>query len=98
MLPCKVDTKLYIVIWRKLSSSNDRRPLVMIDMYIKVGNKVWPHNEENVYDITDDFSLVIYNVKIKDEGRYICEITELETDRQYQSETNLTVFGKCFNS
>ena len=96
LLACNVATKVFTVSWKKITSPTESRTLVIIDMYLHVGNKLWPENSAEFYGVVDDFSLLIYNVRIEDMGQYLCEITELETDLSFQSQTNVTVFGRLF--
>ena len=95
ILPCKLNVRPKVVTWKKGTTYSSAKILVAIDKYHNVGKISGPGYEEGLFNITADYSLVIDNVNIADDGQYFCELLEVDTDTTFQDSTNVTVFGKC---
>ena len=47
------------------------------------------------YDIRNNFSLVINEVRVEDNDNFFCEISEFETGDNFYNRTNVVVLGEC---
>ena len=75
--------------WRHVRSSNCCAFFHEWD----TGEEVGGANEDGRFNITYDLSLIIKYSGVHDEGRYICEVIDMNTGFLYSSETNLAVQG-----
>ena len=66
----------------------------MLDNHFNVGERVGPGYDEGRFNISEDYSLVIEDVEIEDEGRYFCEASDTKTGRNSLNYSDVTVFGK----
>ena len=93
-LPCLVEIEPYAVFWSKGPTHSTAERLVAIDQYDKVGERSGEGYELGLFNITNDFSLVIYEVKAQDEGRYYCEVSDVKTGTRFRDHTDVTVSCK----
>ena len=70
--------------------------LVALDQHYQVGERSGPGYDEGRYNMTNDYSLIIHDVSVEDEGRYICEISDFETGQVFRNYTEVTVTGMCY--
>ena len=61
---------------------------------MKRKKKVEMDTQVGSYDIDDYYSLIIENVTVEDNGRFFCEMVTLDTNENFNNETNVLVFGK----
>ncbi|XP_063959183.1 leucine-rich repeats and immunoglobulin-like domains protein 2 [Lytechinus pictus] len=88
-VPCQVNIRPRKVSW--FGSRNEM--LVFIDLSkdsIVIGGTGY---KDGLFHITGEYSLVIYNVKIQQEGLYFCVVTDYDTGVTYQDDSLLTVIG-----
>ena len=81
-----------------MSDSSSINLLVVLDQYYQVGKRSGPGYDAGRYNVTNDFSLLIHDVSVKDEGRYICEVSDFETGRVFRNYTNVTVTGMYYSA
>ena len=88
-LPCRYVDDIFAVYWRKKTDAGVT-DLVILD------NKGQRTNltDDDRFNVTDDFSLIIDGVKAGDEGEYICEVLDFATGTISRNETTVTVVGK----
>ena len=91
-LPCHVDGKVNAVSWSKGTNYLTAAKLVILDMLI--GQRAGPDYYRGFYNISDDFSLVINEVQVANEGRYFCEMSDFDTDGLIFNETKVNIIGK----
>ena len=66
-----------------------------LDLF-SVGKRYGPGYEAGMFNITDDYSLVIKDVKVQDEGIYICSFSDYQTGIIFRNSTRVSVQGKTF--
>ena len=93
LVPCRTDIEVDGVVW-SLDPPPPREILVLIDFYGGEGEKVFLGSSKGVFDIEQDFSLVIKNVRIEHGATYHCTVGENGTRKSYTNSTNVNVFGK----
>eukprot|EP00057_Strongylocentrotus_purpuratus_P015729 XP_011670203.1 PREDICTED: uncharacterized protein LOC105441089 [Strongylocentrotus purpuratus] len=91
LLKCAYERKSFAVYWRFVSDSSYGDLLVALDQYYQVGERSGPGYDEGRFNMTNDFSLLIHDVTVKDEGRYICEVSDFETGVVFRNYTDVTV-------
>eukprot|EP00057_Strongylocentrotus_purpuratus_P006280 XP_011660754.1 PREDICTED: uncharacterized protein LOC105436663 [Strongylocentrotus purpuratus] len=91
LLKCAYERKAYAVYWKFLSDSSSINLLVVLDQHYQVGERSGPGYDEGRFNITNDYSLLIHDVSVEDEGRYICEVSDFETGQVLRNYTNVTV-------
>eukprot|EP00057_Strongylocentrotus_purpuratus_P025216 XP_011679690.1 PREDICTED: uncharacterized protein LOC105445624 [Strongylocentrotus purpuratus] len=91
LLKCAYERKSFAVYWRFVSDSSYGDLLVVLDQYYQVGERSGPGYDEGRYNMTNDYSLIIHDVSVEDEGRYICEVSDFETGQVFRNYTNVTV-------
>ena len=81
-----------------MSDSSYGDLLVSLDQYYRVGERSGPGYDRGRYNMTNDYSLIIHDVSVEDEGTYICEVSDFETGRVFRNYTNVTVTGMCYSA
>ena len=56
--------------------------------------KEGPGYDSGLYNITNDFSLIINSVMVEDDDHFMCELVVEGNIVPFQNSTNVTVFGK----
>ena len=93
-IPCKYDSSVNTVTWKKGLSPPSSTRLITLDLVSNVGAKLGEKYDAGAVDIEDDYSLIIVDVSGKDEGRYFCEVSDLKTGALYRNHTDVTVIGE----
>ncbi|XP_041475709.1 uncharacterized protein LOC121424166 [Lytechinus variegatus] len=94
ILQCTVHIKARRVSWTKITSSSANQSLVFVEScqdYIEVNGT--GYNQGN-YNITQDYSLVIEEVRVHHEGLYVCEVTDFDTGISFKDKTFVTVIAQ----
>ena len=88
-LQCEVKVRTKIIYWWKESS---------LILEYSLNNGAWQTsgsgNDEGLYNIDANFSLLIQNVTIANEDVYYCEIFNLDTGMTETQQITVTVVGK----
>ncbi|XP_063960213.1 uncharacterized protein LOC135155235 [Lytechinus pictus] len=87
-VPCRVKIRPKKVSW--VTSSGEA--LVFIDLSNSVITRGGSGYEQNMFNISREYSLVIYNVTIQNEGLYLCVVADRDTGTSYDDSTALDVF------
>ena len=90
-VPCSVHRTFYTLYWKKGSTYSEAENLLILDMFFDVGEKTGSGFDEGLFDVTEDYSLIIKNVKTQDRGRYFCEVYDFETGLLVRNHTDLTI-------
>ena len=93
-LPCRVTRQVDSITWSKGQTFVSARLLLVYQFYEGKWSKIGSGYTDGLYDIETNFSLVINNVEIQDEGFFFCEILDRETGRSFVNQTELDVFGE----
>ena len=95
VIPCKIEDAVYAVYWSKGSTASTAKTIVMLDNHFNAGQRVGAGYDEGRFNISEDFSLVIEDVQVADEGRYFCEGSDSKTGRNFLNHSDVSVYGKC---
>ena len=96
VLPCRVNPSVDvgIVFWTRGQTLSTAQIVVTIGLLSETITKWGAGYEAGLYDIDDDFSLIIKNASLEDNGNFFCEISEKGTGALSHNRTNVVVFGK----
>ena len=97
LLRCSYERKPYVVYWIFTNESSSSNLLVALHQYILVGERSGPGYDEGRFNITNDYSLLIHDVSVKDEGKYTCKVADLELNRVFLNHTNVNVLHCWYN-
>ena len=81
---------------RGVKASNYRQTKILLvyqhhdNMWMKAGYGY----AEGIYDVEANFSLIINDVMIENDGYYFCEILDVDTGRSFANKTRVEVFGE----
>ena len=95
LLPCKVDRDVNAVYWHKGPSQSTL--LVVFQYFKEEWQKIGQGIDEGLYDIYDNFTLVIKEVAVEDNDYFFCEILDRESGNTFTNQTSVRVFGKYNN-
>ena len=97
MLPCRVDPSVDVglVFWSSGLTLSTAGIVVHMSLLSEKRTKSGTGYEAGLYDIDDEFSLIINNASVEDNGNFFCEISEKGTGALSHNHTNVVVFGKC---
>ena len=93
LVPCRTDIDVDSVVW-SLDPPPARQLLVILDFYRGEWIKVVPGNFKGVFDIDQDLSLVIKDVRVASGATYHCTVGENGTLNAFTNHTVVNVFGK----
>ena len=71
VLPCEYNRSAFAVYWK-----TGGELIVFLDIYYADGSRGGLGYTSGRFNITDDYSLVIKDVAVEDEGRYTCEVSD----------------------
>ena len=96
LVPCgRTDINASRVLW-----SRDPPPIDNLVTFIFDNKGVWtkyiPDDYEGLYDIDQDFNLIIQNVRLEDEGTYYCTLEERDSFNRFNVSRTVTLFGKKY--
>ena len=91
-LPCQVEIDVYAVFWSKGPTILSAEIIVVLEIENNVRSGLG--YETGTHNITDDFSLIIHDMKIADSDRYFCRAHGVESGSIFSSSSNVTVYGK----
>ena len=94
VLPCRVDRDVATVSWSKGPDLPTAPVLVLAQFHNGNIIKDGKGYKDKLYDISSNFSLIINKAQIGNNGKYFCEIFDLESGGPISNSTYLTVFGK----
>ena len=89
VISCKVKGMVSVAIWTKVG--NPPELLVILNQNGDPGEKSGDGYEAGLFNITDEFALVINEVKPEHAGQYICQIADYSSASTYESATNVTL-------
>ena len=95
MLPCRVGREVAQVTWSRGPELSMAAVLTILQF---LNGKVYKTSQgyaDGLYDITDDFTLIINESTIDHIGNYFCEILDSDSGRPIANNTNVIVFGEC---
>ena len=95
-LPCKLERDVAMVSWSRGQSPKTADILIMLSLYNE-WRKAGPGYIEGLFDVDTNFSLIIWDVSVEDQGDYFCEVLDLNTGRSFWNSTVVSVFGKSEN-
>ena len=61
--------------------------------YFDVGEKTGSGFEEGLFDVAEDYSLIIKNVQLEDGGRYFCEVYDFDTGVLFRNDTQVSTLN-----
>ena len=93
LVPCRTDIEVVNLAW-SLDPPPIRETLVILDYYGGKWVKFVPGNFKGVFDIDQDFSLVIKDVRVDNAATYHCTVGENGTGNVFTNHTAVNVFGK----
>ena len=91
---CNYQPDALAVYWKKGNTSNTAVYVVILDLQKNKGRRSGTGYEEGRFDMTDNYTLVINDVMIKDEGRYFCQVSDDESGTLIRNYTDVQVIGK----
>ena len=96
LLPCRVNPSVDvgIVFWTRGQTLSTAEIVVSMGLFGERRTKSGTGYEAGLYNIDDDFSLIIKNASLEDNGNFFCEISEKGTGALSHNRTNVVVFGK----
>ena len=96
-LACDYAHDVQTMYWSKQNQSGYFERIVTLENYLNNGSRTGLGYETGRFEVTNNFSLVINNVKYEDEGRYLCEVLDVATGHVFGNHTDVTVTGKNIN-
>ena len=95
VLPCRVSREVGTVTWSRGPELTTADILITLQLphngeFIKAGQGY----EDKLYDIDDNFSLIINEARIYNNGNYFCDVLDLDSGRPITNNTNVIVFGE----
>eukprot|EP00057_Strongylocentrotus_purpuratus_P028037 XP_011682511.1 PREDICTED: uncharacterized protein LOC105446858 [Strongylocentrotus purpuratus] len=93
ILQCTVHIKVRKVSWKRRTISSANESLVILENSEDAVKRSGTGFEEGMYNITQDYSLVIKEVQIHHEGLYICEVTDFDTGISFRNHSFVNVVG-----
>ncbi|XP_063962924.1 uncharacterized protein LOC135156011 [Lytechinus pictus] len=94
ILRCTVHIKARRVSWTKITSSSANQSLVVIENHQGATEVNGTGYNQGTYNITQDYSLVIGEVRVHHEGLYVCEVTDFDTGISFKDKTFVTVIAQ----
>ena len=95
MLPCRVGREVATVTWSRGPELPTAAVLTILQFLNGKVFKTGQGYADGLYDITDDFTLIINESTIDHIGNYFCEILDPDSGRPIANNTNVIVFGEC---
>ncbi|XP_063960355.1 uncharacterized protein LOC135155389 [Lytechinus pictus] len=94
ILPCQYNHAVYEIYWEYHNGNKEHEGeiLVNLDMYFNTGKRSGKGFEEGRFNISDDFSLLIEPVMMKDGGQYSCIVSDIASGNSYENYTDVTVY------
>ena len=93
LVPCRPDIDAVHVIW-SLDPPPIRKPLVINDFIRGEWKTFFLGGSKGMFDIDQDFSLVIKDVRVESGATYHCTVGENGTRNVFTNHTTVNVFGK----
>ncbi|XP_041472541.1 uncharacterized protein LOC121421807 [Lytechinus variegatus] len=94
ILPCQYNYAVYGIYW--VYQNGHEEPagdtLVHLDTYFDIGKRSGKGVDEGRFNISDDYSLLIDPVMMKDGGRYSCIVSDIASGGSYKNCTEVTVY------
>ncbi|XP_071506537.1 uncharacterized protein [Diadema antillarum] len=96
VIPCGINQRVSVVLWRKVGAPSNEY-LVILNQNDDPGEKSGLGYEAGFFNITNDFSLVINEVKQEDAGQYVCTVFNYAAASTYQIITNVSIHEKALS-
>ena len=93
VLPCRAEKEAAALYWYKGPTLKTATLLLLTLRYENVWEKEITAEFRGLYDINDNFSLVINSTRIHDNDYFFCDILDPESGT-FSNKTRVTVFGK----
>ena len=94
MLPCKYNDEVSEITWTKGPQIHDAAFLLVYEV-LRGNWRIWgPGYDSGLYNVTNEFSLVINTIAIENTDRYFCEVRDMATRTLFNNHTDVTIFGK----
>ena len=95
VLPCRVGREVGAVTWSRGPEITTADIVIALQLlpngeFIKAGQG----DDDELYDISDNFSLIIIESTIDNNGNYFCDVLDLDSGQPIVNNTNVIVFGK----
>ena len=94
LLPCKYNDDVSAVTWSKGPAIIGADLLLVYDTFLQTWRTWGPGYDSGLYNVTNEFSLVINTAAIENNDRYFCEVLDVATGRPFSNHTDVTIFGK----
>ena len=98
MLSCRVNSEVSVgaILWNKGPTYSESKNIVQLDTRYNIGYRSGPGYTEGSFNMSNDYSLVIYDVEVGNKGRYFCIAIDEDKTTVWNS-TDVDVFGKPLN-
>ena len=91
------DTEIATVIWNTGPALSGTDAIIIFEHINDLWNKIpGPNVSSDSYDINSNFSLIINEVSIEDDGIFYCHVFDKDANR-FVKYTKLIVFGKLIS-
>ena len=93
VLPCQINlTEIFSVFWKKGNAFSSAEEIITLVIFMNAGDRNGPGYDAGTFNISNNYSLVIHDVQIANEGRYFCAVTTLDDSIIYEPSV-LSVYG-----
>ena len=90
-LKCEYERDALAVFWKYGYDYQTAVHVVILDLQNQKGERSGPGYDTGRFNITDEFALVISEVKIEYEGRYYCEVSDNILGAVFRNHTDVAV-------
>ena len=94
LLPCSVNRAVDIAWWRKGLTAELAKEIIRLD--VASGQRSGQGYDDGSFTISDNFSLILMDPRVEDEGRYFCEVFIGELGTGLRNYTDVEIFGKLY--
>ena len=92
-LLCDYQRDAIAVYWKKGNTSSTAVYVIILDLQYNKGQRSGPGYEEGRFYMTDNYTLIIEEVRVDDEGRYFCEVSDDLLGKIFRNYTDVAVVG-----
>ena len=91
-IPCSYQWPVESVTWSRGDSYDQRTDIVTLNLTYGKATSGWGYDEGR-FSVADDFSLLIEDIVVEDEGMYFCTVTDSAVDTPRYNDTDVSVIG-----